>query len=222
MADSETKDAQRQTNEQKIAQQQSGNIQTTGGSGQGRAVTRRGSYSPSLLLINPRDLLSATPFELMRRFSEEMDRVFEGFGFSTSQASRGRGGASQMEMWAPPIEVFERGDNLVIRAELPGVNNEDVKVRVTDDGLVIEGERKEEREEERGGFYRSELSYGRFYRLIPLPEDIDTGQVRAEFNNGVLEVNVPVPQRRQRQREIPVGTAGGQSQAASAKQTRSS
>ncbi len=84
--------------------------------------------------------------------------------------------------------------------------------------LVIQGERKEEHEEKKEGFYRSERSYGQFYRLIPLPDDVNLDQVRADFNNGVLEITVPVPQTQQRRNEIPIGV-GGQSQAASAKQT---
>jgi HSP20 family protein len=130
---------------------------------------------------------------------------------------RTQGGTTQT-IWSPAIEVFQKEGNLVVRAELPGVNKDDVKIQLTDDGLVIQGERKEEHEEKREGFYRSERSYGQFYRLIPLPDDINPDQVRADFNNGVLEITVPVPQAQQRRKEIPIG-AGGQSQAASAKQT---
>ena len=115
---------------------------------------------------------------------------------------------TQMGMWAPAIEVFQKEGNLIVRAELPGVNKDDVNVQVTDDGLVIQGERKEEHEENREGFYRSERSYGHFYRLIPLPDDIHTDQVRADFNNGVLEITVPVPQTQQRRREIPISAEG--------------
>ena len=108
---------------------------------------------------------------------------------------------------------------MIVRAELPGLNKDDVKVEVTDDGLIIRGERKQEHEEKGEGFYRSERSYGQFYRLIPLPEDVNTDQVRADFSNGVLEITVPVPERQQRRREISIGAGGEQSQAASAKQT---
>ena len=110
--------------------------------------------------------------------------------------------------------------NLVVRADLPGLNKDDVKIEVTDDGLVIRGERKNEHEERGEGFYRGERSYGQFYRLIPLPDDIDTDQMRADFSNGVLEITVPVPEREQRRREIPIGAESGkQSKAASTKQT---
>jgi HSP20 family protein len=182
-------------------------------------MARRGPYSPSLISISPLDIFAASPFELMRRFSEEMDQVFGDLGL-TSRGALGSplASAGQMTTWAPAIEVFEREGNLVVRAELPGLKKEDVKIEVSEDGLIIQGERKQEHEERREGFYRSERNYGRFYRLIPLPDDIDVEQVRAQFDNGVLEVNVPVPQRRERRREISIG-GGDQPQAASAKQT---
>lgn len=225
MAESETKNAQGQANEQQPNEQQSapraGAMQGREPGGQGRGMARRSGYSPTVFLLSPRDLLTASPFELMQRFSEQMGRVFEDFGLSSAPHSQGAG-AGQMATWSPAIEVFQREGNLVVRAELPGLNKEDVKVEVTEDGLAIQGERKQEREEKGEGFYRSERSYGQFYRLIPLPEDIDTEQVRAEFNNGVLEITVPVSQAQERRREIPIGAGGGeQARAASAKQTKS-
>ena len=218
----ETKNAQGQTTKQQGNQEQtglqSGAMQQPGqGTGQ-RQVARRGSYFPSMFSLSPRDIFSASPFELMRRFTDEMDRVFENFGLSQG-ISQGLGGAtSQMARWSPSIEVLQREGNLVVRAELPGVNKEDVKVEATDDGLVIRGERKQEHEESREDFYRSERNYGQFYRLIPLPDDVDTEQMRAQFNNGLLEITVPVPQSRQRRREIPIGAGGEQPRAATAKQ----
>jgi HSP20 family protein len=233
MSESETrnaqgKDSEPQTNQPQSASRsgqpqnaaQSGAMQSRGQGRQGRGMARRGAYSPTVFLLNPAEIFTASPFELMRRFSEQMDRVFEGFGLS--DASRSQGDGSQMATWTPAIEVFQRDNNLVVRAELPGVNKDDVKVEVTDDGLVIQGERREEHEQRNEGFYRREISYGRFYRVIPLPEDIDTEQVRAEFNNGVLEVAVPIPQAQQRRREIPIGAEGGeQARAASAKPAQS-
>jgi HSP20 family protein len=142
----------------------------------------------------------------MRRFSEEMDRAFEGFGLA-----RGRlFGGGEAGMWSPAVEVFERDNNLIVRAELPGLSKDDVKVEVTDDGLVIHGERKRESEEKGERWYRSERSYGQFYRLIPLPEGANAEQAKARFENGVLEVSMPIPESRGRRR-IPVVTGGGQS-----------
>ena len=98
----------------------------------------------------------------------------------------------------------ERDGNLVVSAELPGLNKEDVKVEVTADGLIIQGERKREHEEDRGGVHRSERSYGSFYRSIPLPEGANIEQAKAQFNNGVLEVRVPIPKSQQKTRQIPI------------------
>jgi HSP20 family protein len=217
MAKSDTNEAQGQTdqeqgNRRQQTAQRSGAMQSRGQGGQGgqgRGLARRGGGSASLFSLDPRDLLTATPFELMRRFSEEMDRMFEDFGLSAQGTGRGQaGGGSDVATWTPAIEVFQRENDLVVRAELPGVDNGDVRVIVTDDGLIIEGERREQNEERGEGFYRSERVYGRFYRVIPLPEDVDTDQVRAQFNNGVLEITVPVPQRQERRREIPIGSEG--------------
>jgi HSP20 family protein len=144
---------------------------------------------------HPEELFSMSPFTLMRRFTEDMDRMFTGMG--------GIGGREE-GLWAPPVEVRESGGNLVISAELPGLNKEDVKVEVNEDALVIRGERKREWEEERGGVHRSERSYGSFYREIPLPEGAKADQAKAQFNNGVLEVTVPVPESKRQARQIAI------------------
>ncbi|MER3423483.1 MAG: hypothetical protein C4293_09870, partial [Nitrospiraceae bacterium] len=114
---------------------------------------------PSLFSLTPREFFSASPFELMRRFSEEMDRMFESMSPWRLPARAGTA------VWSPPIDIYERDGNLVVSAELPGLSKEDVKVEATPEGLILEGERKQEREERRGGVYRSERSYGRFYRM---------------------------------------------------------
>jgi HSP20 family protein len=138
------------------------------------------------------------PFTMMRRLSEEMDRAFTStFGVSRSLREAG--------LWTPPIEVREREGNLEICTELPGMGKDDVKVEVTDQGIVIQGEKRREHEEEKGGIHRSERSYGRFYRMVPLPEGADADKAKAEFKNGVLEVKVPISEQKRRPgREIPI------------------
>jgi HSP20 family protein len=137
MADMDVKNKQGQTSEQKNEQQtESRAMQTTRQGQQGGGLASRGSHLPSLFSLSPRDFFTASPFELMRRFTDEMDRAFENFGLS-----RGIGGG-EIDMWAPAVEVFEREGNLVVRAELPGLNKEDVKVEMTDDRLITQGERK--------------------------------------------------------------------------------
>lgn len=161
-----------------------------------QSLSRRGAY-PSIFDWSPSELFSTSPFALMRRFSDEMDRMFEG----------GRRG--ELALWSPAVEVSERDGKLEIRADLPGVNEKDVKVEVTDDGLIIQGERKREHEERREGYYRSERSYGQFYRVIPLPEGANVDQARAEFRNGELRVSVPVAQQQRKSREVPISTGSG-------------
>lgn len=150
----------------------------------------------------PHEFATFNPFSLMRRLSDEMDRAFaSSFGLWPGTAT------AETAVWSPPVEVFERGNDLVIRAELPGLTKDAVKVEMTLDGLVIQGEKKREHEERKEGFYRSERSYGHFYRLIPLPEGVDSEKINAQFKDGILEVTTPIPESMQRKRrEIPIKT----------------
>jgi HSP20 family protein len=139
----------------------------------------------------------------MRRFAEEMDHLFENFGLHTgfrmpSLLTRGHellrreAGLIPAE-WSPRIDVLEREGQFAIRADLPGLSKEDVKVDITDDVLTIQGDRKQQKKEEREGYCYSECSYGSFYRAIPLPEGADVSKATANFHNGVLEITMPAP-----------------------------
>src|SRR5207302_2927977 len=124
----------------------------------------------------------------------------------------GRGGA-QGAMWAPAIEVQQREGKFIVRAELPGLNPNDVNIEVTEDALVISGERKEEHDEEKGGVHLTERRYGHFLRSVPLPEGAQPEQARAKFDNGILEIDLPLQERRSERRQIPIqgaskGTSG--------------
>jgi HSP20 family protein len=162
-----------------------------------------------------RSMLADNPFALFDRFADEMDRMFENFGFGRGWmrprflgewTSRPMGA----ETWAPPLEVFQRGNELVIRADLPGMKKEDLTVDVTDDDVMISGERKQEHEEERGGVYRSERSYGSFCRVVPLPQGAMADQARATFKDGVLEITMPAPPEQvTRGRRLEIGTGEG-------------
>jgi len=143
------------------------------------------------------DFLEANPFSLMRRFADHMDRAFGGGAWADF-------GRERAGMWSPAIEVSERDNKLMVRADLPGLKKEDVKVEAVDNALVIQGERRHEEEEHNGGYHRSERRYGSFYRSIPLPEGAQTEQARAEFRDGVLEVSVPVAETQKRCREVPI------------------
>jgi HSP20 family protein len=145
---------------------------------------------------------------MMRHMQHEMDRIFsQAFGGMGGGLSEMEGtGSTGMGMWSPPIEVSEREGKLNICAELPGLKPEEVRVEITPDGLIIEGERRSEDESTQGGIRRSERRYGRFFRSIPLPEGVDPEQVRAQFTNGLLDVQVPLPQQQSQRRQIPIQT----------------
>jgi len=140
-------------------------------------------------------LLGASPFKWMKRFTDEMDRAFAGFTTTTP---------AEFELWAPPLEVKHKNGNFVVTAELPGLTKDEIKVEVLDEALVIEGERKREKEEKGEEFYRSERYYGKFYRSIPLPKGAKADQVKAELTNGVLEVIIPVPELKPAARQVPI------------------
>jgi HSP20 family protein len=159
---------------------------------QQRGILRPG-ISPFGFGISPTDFFRMNPFSMMRRMTEEMDRMF---GEGTSE------GGERGRTWAPAIEVQERDGNYVVRADLPGIKPEEVKVEIADDAIVLQGERKSEREEERGGVHLTERRYGRFYREIPLPEGAKTDQARARCENGVVEITVPVEEQRSQRRQI--------------------
>lgn len=158
-------------------------------------------------------LMSASPFTFMRRFSEQMDRLFEDFGFGSLTPNFGRdlmSGFSDVNrsVWSPQVEMFEREGQVVIRADLPGMTKDDVNVEITDDAIAISGERKSEHEEKGEGFYRSERSYGSFYRSIPLPEGINADEANATFKDGVLEITMQAPQRQTRGRRLEIKEGG--------------
>jgi len=199
------------TNKQE--QQSSQTSDATRGSQQQQGGLVRGSArdplwgpfaSGELVRMSPFSIMN--PFSIMRRMTEEMDRVFGEFA-----ARSGNGGATT---WLPAIEVSQRDGNYVVRAELPGMRPEDVKVEVTGDALILEGERKAERDDDKGGIRRTEIQYGRFYRVIPFPEGTNLEQAHASFENGVLEITVPVPQEQSNRRRIPVEAASAKSQKA--------
>lgn len=149
--------------------------------------------------LAPKTPETANPFQMMRRFTKDVERLFEDFrGYGFPNFFSTDWGPFHKEFnevaWTPQIEILQNNGQLTVKADLPGLTRDDVKVEVTDDFLAIAGERKEEKEEKQEGFYRSERSYGSFYRRVPLPEGAKTENAAATFRNGVLEVTIPVPQ----------------------------
>ena len=141
-------------------------------------------------------------WEPLREFStlqNEMNRLFN--TVFDSPAPAGNGG---LRRWMPAMDLVESGDHFVLRADLPGLSEEDVNIEVEDRVLTISGERKAEHQVDKDGFHRIERAFGTFSRSLTLPEGIDPEAVQAGFDRGVLEVRIPKPEER-KPRKITIG-----------------
>jgi HSP20 family protein len=150
------------------------------------------------------------PLNTMMRLSREMDQLFDSFFGHRLGASRllrrwpfesgGESGNEMSSLWTPSVDVKQRGDAILIHAELPGVPKDAVKIEATDEGIAISGERSESRDENDAerGYQLQERTYGSFYRSIPLPEGAQVEEAKATMREGVLEVTVPIQQSRSR------------------------
>jgi HSP20 family protein len=131
-----------------------------------------------------------------------MNRLFGTF-FDSPTASAGSDVAGRR--WIPAMDLVEGEDSYVLRADLPGLGEDDVKIEFEDNVLTISGARKTEREQRKGGYVRYERASGQFTRSLTLPAGVDAGSIEASFGSGVLEVRIPKPAERQPQR-ISIGT----------------
>lgn len=123
------------------------------------------------------------------RFHEEMNRLFDDF-FRGGLPMRPEWGREAMA-FDPRVNVYETEKEFRVSAELPGLEQKDIEVEVTEGGLALRGEKKMEHEEKKDGYRTIERSYGSFHRQVPLPADVDASKAGAEFKNGVLTVTVP-------------------------------
>jgi len=152
------------------------------------------------------------PFSVMRRISDEMDRLFEGFGFGRSgfggetawPAVPSSGTEQGASLWSPHLEMYERDGKLTLTADLPGVRKEDVKVEIDENAITIQGQRRQEQASQERGYYRSERSYGSFYRTIPLPEGANPSTANATFRDGVLQITLQAPQKQTNSRTLEI------------------
>lgn len=124
------------------------------------------------------------PFQDLEQLHEQMNRLF-GARFVPAKLS-GNG-----KEWFPDVDILDEKDHILVRADLPGMKQEDISVEVADNTLTIKGERKHESETKDGKTYRAERSYGAFLRSFTLPAGVDAAKVAAAYKNGVLEVRVP-------------------------------
>jgi HSP20 family protein len=149
-------------------------------------------------------LIRWEPISELNTLQNEMNRLFNTF-FDQPPAA-GRGGAPGRR-WIPAMDLVETKDHYVLRADLPGLSDEEVNVQLQDNVLTISGERKAEHETQQEGYYRLERAFGGFSRSLTLPDRIDPDAVHAHFDRGVLELRIPKPeQKKPRRVQIKLGT----------------
>jgi HSP20 family protein len=124
-------------------------------------------------------------------FSNELNRLFN---------TLFEAGDAQSQRWVPPMDLVEADDHFVLKADLPGLSEDDVSIEIQDNMLTVTGERREDHEQKEGGWYRVERTFGRFSRSLTLPEGVDPEGVSASFDKGVLEVRIPKPEERKPRR----------------------
>jgi HSP20 family protein len=143
------------------------------------------------------------PARELTTLQHEMNRLFSSF---FDAPAGGNGGSGALRRWVPAMDLVETDDHFVLKADLPGMSEEDVAIEVEGGVLTLSGERKAEHEEKREGFMRVERSFGAFRRQLTLPDGVDPDAVQAAFDRGVLEVRIPKPeQAKPRKVQISVG-----------------
>jgi HSP20 family protein len=139
------------------------------------------------------------PLRELNSLQSEMNRLFNTV-FDTPSGTSG----NVLRRWMPAMDLVESGDHFVLRADLPGMSENDVNIEFEDGTLTVSGERKAEHEESNEGFHRVERSFGSFSRSLTLPQGIDPEAVTASFDRGVLEIRIPKPEQR-KPRKIAIG-----------------
>lgn len=160
-----------------------------------------------------------SPFRAIQRLHNEIDRMFSGYGFPAWRTPETAPFESLMTQ-LPAMDVWETDQDVIVRADIPGVDPDNIEIYTTEDSLRIQAEITKEEEKTERGYYRAERRYGRFERLIDLPAEVKPQNAKATFNNGVLEVRLPKTQQaKERMKKVPVevqqkqqmaGTKGGQ------------
>ena len=143
-------------------------------------------------------LIRWEPVRELHTMQNEMNRLFNTFFDSPSPSNGG------LRRWMPAMDLVESGDHFVLRADLPGLSESDVKIEVEDNVLTVSGERKAEETHRSDGFYRVERAFGGFSRSMSLPKSVDAEGISADFDKGVLEVRIPKPEQ-QKPHRVEIG-----------------
>jgi HSP20 family protein len=139
------------------------------------------------------------PFQELRQMQGNMNRLWRDLG-------HGGGEEGNVESWAIPLDVVQQGDNIVVKATVPGVNPEDIDVSIENDVLIIKGHTKEEREHQEGNYLMRERRSGSFYRALRLPETVNTDQAHPSYEHGVLTITIPKAEsKKAKQLKVSVG-----------------
>jgi len=133
----------------------------------------------------PFELEPWRPFRELTTFREEMDKLWNRFfgEWPSMEPSRGE--------WAPSLDVSETKDNIVVKAEVPGMDAKDIDISLANDVLTVKGEKRQEKEEKDENYHRVERSYGAFSRSIRLPREVQSDKIKANYKNGVLKITLP-------------------------------
>jgi HSP20 family protein len=143
------------------------------------------------------------PLRELGTFQNEMNRLFS----TVFDTPAGGANGATLRRWMPAMDLVEADESFVLRADLPGLDRDDVKIELEDDTLTVSGERKAEHATHEGGVHRVERAFGSFSRSLRLPKGIDPEGVTASFDRGVLEVSIPKPEQRKPRRIEISGTA---------------
>ena len=177
---------------------------TTGARPQSTAATARRAMTGNPANWLPQMIsMWEEPLTMMRRMSEEMDRMVERY----TGRPAGFAPALALSPWTPSVEILQSGDQLLIAADLPGMSKEDVSIEIRDDKLFIEGQRQESSSSGEQSSRRSTRRFGRFYRMIALPSGVDADRAQATMEHGVLQVTLPLTSVQDRGRRLEIQQA---------------
>ena len=132
-------------------------------------------------------LIRWDPFREISTLQERMNRLFSEMARRSPIAEE----ETIQGAWIPPVDIYETGDSIVIKAELPGISKEDITLEVKENTLSIKGEKKFEKDVKEESYHRVERSYGAFQRAFALPSTVQQDKVKAKFRDGILEVTLP-------------------------------
>lgn len=140
------------------------------------------------------------PWGEMSDLQRRINRMFDDSMYRSGEPDQNM----ETSNWHPLVDIYEKGDWIVVQAELPGVVKEDIAIDVKDRVLTLKGERKLDREIGENSYYRRERAYGRFQRSFTVPAGVNPESIKADFKDGVLTVSIPKPME-QKQRQIQIG-----------------